>query len=217
MSERPPPSYRGRPGPWGRGDRETLVVRPDGSYLHPDPSRALLDYAPRQGFEWGNREPGAAQLALALLLDATGDREGSLRWHRMFLRRHVAKWTRRKWEMPRDRIKAWFDTETGRPCKVTLRPVLPEPGPRPRWEPPPPTLSRRREFRLTPELDDDLQRLARDMLDHNWQTPNVSELLREVLCALLGHPSADHGRTLRRLGAWHDERRGGRHGKGGGG
>ena len=51
----------------------TLVTRPDGSPLEHAPSPAVWRHSPT-GFEWVSRDPDPAQLALALLLDHTGDR-----------------------------------------------------------------------------------------------------------------------------------------------
>ena len=49
---------------------------------------------------------GPAQLALALLLDATGDAEKALRYYQQFKDEYVALWLDR-WEITRDLIREW--------------------------------------------------------------------------------------------------------------
>lgn len=53
----------------------------------------LANHSPT-GFEWGYTGSGPAQLALALLADATGDDEQALRLHQRFKFAHVALWKR---------------------------------------------------------------------------------------------------------------------------
>jgi hypothetical protein len=61
--------YRGVRTPAGS---DVVRVHADGSASLLRPRHDLCNYGPF-GFEWGRRGPGASQLALALLADATGD------------------------------------------------------------------------------------------------------------------------------------------------
>ena len=71
-------------------DRVT-VTRPAGSPLPLTPSLLLANHSP-DGFGWGYGGSGPAQLALALLLDCTGDADTALRWSMSFKWATVARW-----------------------------------------------------------------------------------------------------------------------------
>ena len=62
-----------------------------GGELDPKQSQELYNHSP-DGFNWGYHGSGPAQLALALMLDATGDKKLSLRWHQSFKTQFVATW-----------------------------------------------------------------------------------------------------------------------------
>lgn len=85
----------------------SLVVTRDGASLSPTPSQKLWNHSP-DGFQWGYGGSGPAQLALALLLDATGDSELSVRQHQHFKREFVARWGE-KWEITTDEINKWLE------------------------------------------------------------------------------------------------------------
>ena len=53
------------------------------------PSLKLFNHSP-DGFQWGYQGSGCAQLALAILLDLTGDKESSVRIHQEFKRHFIA-------------------------------------------------------------------------------------------------------------------------------
>ena len=74
----------------------------------PGPSRKLVDHS--LGFEWSYAGSGPAQLALALLLDATSDKEVALRYYQDFKWDYVAKWTM-DWEITANEINEWIKTK----------------------------------------------------------------------------------------------------------
>ena len=98
-------SYNGVLGNDGAGPQP--VYRND-DLLDPKPSQKLYNHSPN-GFNWGYEGLGPAQLALALLLDATGDRDIALSYYQSFKRNVVAKWERRWYITDRD-IKNWLKT-----------------------------------------------------------------------------------------------------------
>ena len=55
----------------------------DARPFDPHHSQVLYNHSP-DGFEWGYSGSGPAQLALALLLDATGDKIAALKYHQEF-------------------------------------------------------------------------------------------------------------------------------------
>lgn len=89
---------------------EVLVrVEPTGeSYpLHPTASQNLFNHSPT-GFHWGYLGSGPAQLALALLLEATDDEELSLRHYQDFKFIVVAN-LEDNWYLSREGILNWLD------------------------------------------------------------------------------------------------------------
>jgi hypothetical protein len=66
-----------------------------------DPRVDLLLHAP--GFDWGNDGEGAAQLALAMLADHTGE-EVALRLHQYFKKAVIARLPPMRWTLSRDDI-----------------------------------------------------------------------------------------------------------------
>ena len=90
----------------------TLVTTPDGLMLHPARSLELRNHSPT-GFEWGYHGSGPAQLALALLLDATGSEQLSLRLYQHFKAEHVARWGD-EWSLEVGEIGAWISDREGR-------------------------------------------------------------------------------------------------------
>jgi len=65
------------------------------------------------GFAWGYGGGGPAQLALALLLDATGDAELALRHYPIFKRCFVAGW-KSEWRLAATAIRAFRAAQESR-------------------------------------------------------------------------------------------------------
>lgn len=93
----------------GEAPVRRLEIFPDGKWdfttLEPAPSQNLLNHSPT-GFEWGYLGSGPAQIALALLLDATSDKAISLKYHQQFKERFVAGWSS-NWRINADQIVRW--------------------------------------------------------------------------------------------------------------
>lgn len=102
MSAPAPGCYAGR-----RATTGTMVTRPDGTLLELEPSLEVWRYSPA-GFEWGFQGSGPAQLALALLLDHTGDREAAQTHHQRFKTDVVARWRGKEWALEPREIDAWL-------------------------------------------------------------------------------------------------------------
>lgn len=75
--------------------------------LDPGPSQELYNHSP-DGFEWGYEGSGPAQLALALIFDATGSKELALRYHQEFKASFVANWEAR-WQLLARQIRVWVE------------------------------------------------------------------------------------------------------------
>ena len=73
--------------------------------LDPEPSQKLINHSP-DGFQWGYGGSGPSQLALALLLDVTGDSGLSVALHQDFKNNFVATWGE-SWQMEADEILRW--------------------------------------------------------------------------------------------------------------
>ena len=67
--------------------------------LDPAPSQRLFNHSPT-GFAWGYAGSGPAQLALAMLLDFTGDPEVALCWYQEFKEQFIVG-------LPRESLHAW--------------------------------------------------------------------------------------------------------------
>lgn len=83
-----------------------LVVKND-DVLMPGPSQKLYNHSPT-GFSWGYCGSGPAQLALAILLDVTGDEELALRHHQPFKDKYVAGW-KDDWEITSAQVLDWIN------------------------------------------------------------------------------------------------------------
>lgn len=83
--------YRGIKDESGGGKSVFIVEDGDRRKLSPNPSLKLVNHSPT-GFQWGYGGSGPAQLALAILLDVTGDPERSQRFYQNFKREFVANW-----------------------------------------------------------------------------------------------------------------------------
>uniref|UniRef100_A0A6M3L6N7 Uncharacterized protein n=1 Tax=viral metagenome TaxID=1070528 RepID=A0A6M3L6N7_9ZZZZ len=74
--------------------------------LDPKPSLEVNNHSP-DGFNWGFNGSGPAQLALALLLDVSGDPDLSARHHLAFKFAFVAAW-QTSWVLSGDDIRRWL-------------------------------------------------------------------------------------------------------------
>ena len=98
----------------------------EGRPLNPKPSLKLWNHSPT-GFEWGYGGSGPAQLALALLLDASGDKVRSVQLHQKYKAEVVSKWKRgTAWKTTRTDILAWIAAQSAPPPAL---PAEPEPVP----------------------------------------------------------------------------------------
>jgi hypothetical protein len=73
------------------------------------------------GFEWGYLGSGPAQLALALLLDVTGDREAALAHYQTFKREVVARFYRQAWAVTSGEIDEWLRRSAGPSAGLFLK------------------------------------------------------------------------------------------------
>lgn len=78
--------------------------------LSPKRSLRLQDHSP-DGFEWGYGGSGPSQLALAILLDVTGNKNVALRHYHNFKWDVIAQLDTDLWEMPEERIKEWLESQ----------------------------------------------------------------------------------------------------------
>ena len=100
-----PKIYRGYRNP-GAEDVRVLV---DEHVLDPAPSQQLHNHSPA-GFNWGYSGSGPAQLALAILFDATGEAELALTHYQDFKRQFVAQWEG-TWQITEEEIRHWLSLE----------------------------------------------------------------------------------------------------------
>lgn len=93
---------------------------PDGepTALLPDASQKLYNHSP-DGFQWGYGGSGPAQLALALLLDATSVPETALEFYQQFKWDKVARWGE-VWSITKSEILIWLEKQKGRQCLAYL-------------------------------------------------------------------------------------------------
>lgn len=83
-----------------------IKVTKNGQIFSPRSSQKLWNHSP-DGFNWGYGGSGPAQLALALLFDATGDKELAKRHHQRFKSNIVARFEN-EWEYTEEQIKEWI-------------------------------------------------------------------------------------------------------------
>jgi hypothetical protein len=88
------------------------LVTKDDNVLMPGPSQQLYNHS--SDFNWGYGGSGPAQLALALLLDVTGDPDLSVKLHQHFKWQVVAGWGD-SWQITSDEVKKWVATEISKP------------------------------------------------------------------------------------------------------
>jgi len=73
--------------------------------LMADESRAVKDCC--EEFRWGDESEGSRQLAIALLLDVTGEPDTARQWHEFFTEKYVAN-LGRTWTVPELDIALWL-------------------------------------------------------------------------------------------------------------
>jgi hypothetical protein len=132
--KRPPETvYRGERLTDGRGRILGVRVTVNGERLDPRPSQRLWNHSPT-GYEWGYAGSGPAQLALALVLDATGDPAVALRTYQWFKFAAVACWDQ-EWEVTAGRIQEWVEQATREGGQTPEGGHTPEvdPHPTPLW------------------------------------------------------------------------------------
>ena len=71
-----------------------------------EPSLEIADHSP-DGFNWGYDGSGAAQLALGILYEVTGNAELARSYYQMFKWDHVSRWGER-WEMSEREVRRWL-------------------------------------------------------------------------------------------------------------
>ena len=93
---------------------------PDGESvkLSPEPSQRLYNHSP-DGFQWGYTGSGPAQLALALLLDATSSPEMAQSYYQEFKWDKVAAWGD-EWMITRGEILRWLELQKTRQLQAGL-------------------------------------------------------------------------------------------------
>lgn len=81
-------------------------ARRTGHRLRPNRSLWIINHSP-DGFEWGYGGSGPAQLALAILLDVTGDRELAKLLHQPFKWQYVAIAPKDGFSLTEEEVRAW--------------------------------------------------------------------------------------------------------------
>lgn len=105
------------------------VVTRDGRALALGPSLKLWNHSPT-GYEWGYGGSGPAQLALALLLDATGDKVLSVDLHQKFKAKIVSNFPRNgTWDLKRSQIMEWVKGEKQQGAQPAAVDALPPAAP----------------------------------------------------------------------------------------
>ena len=74
------------------------------------PSIKLINHSPT-GFNWGYGGSGPAQLALAILLNFTGDKEKALAHYQDFKWDFVARWSGSDWCITGGQINDWLNKQ----------------------------------------------------------------------------------------------------------
>ena len=119
-----PRTYRGERG--ADGANRVWVETPGDQGDTPDRSSLGVHLEVRAhsapGFAWGYGGSGPAQLALALLVDALGDREMAERHHQGFKRAHVARWGD-QWSMTAEEIQFFVLSQVTR-AEAPARPLF---------------------------------------------------------------------------------------------
>ncbi len=90
------------------GGAKTVFRVEDGriATLQPERSQRVWNHSP-DGFNWGYGGSGPAQLALALLLDVTNNKDLSTHLHQSFKAAFVSTWGE-QWCVTADQIREWI-------------------------------------------------------------------------------------------------------------
>ncbi len=99
------------------GDKNGHTVWREGRVLRHEPSLKVWNHSPT-GFSWGYGGSGPSQLALALLLDVTGDAVLSSRLHQAFRWGFVAQW-QETWTINSTTIREWIAKQEPRRMEAT--------------------------------------------------------------------------------------------------
>lgn len=101
------------------------AVLKDGKRLSPRASLKVRNHSP-DGFSWGYHGSGPAQLALALLLDVTGDARLAEHWYQRFKADRVAGWPQDGgWVTTTESIERWLRSAGQRwPVKLAKEAAL---------------------------------------------------------------------------------------------
>lgn len=86
-----------------------VEVKRDKDILSPKPSQKIRNHSP-DGFNWGYGGSGPAQLALALLLDATGDKKTAEKHYQRFKADYISG-LQDEWTIRRSTILEWLQYE----------------------------------------------------------------------------------------------------------
>jgi hypothetical protein len=100
--------YYGYRNDWGNHVFRREICNGKGASLEeldPSPGQMLYNHSP-DGFEWGYGGSGPAQLALSLLLDATGDKDIALAYYQQFKVRFVVGWGE-SWGINAEQVRNW--------------------------------------------------------------------------------------------------------------
>jgi hypothetical protein len=92
----------------GLAKEMAVVQRNDGSDLDPGPSLKLRNHSP-DGFEWGYGGSGPAQLALAILLDFTGDEALAQTFYQRFKFDRIATAPKAGFKVTGLQIRTWLE------------------------------------------------------------------------------------------------------------
>ena len=93
------------------GDRSTREVYLAGGRLNSSESLVVAAHSP-DGFGWGNDDPGAVQLALAILLRAT-DRDTALAQYEVFAREVIATLPQGDFSLRLASVHEWLAARAG--------------------------------------------------------------------------------------------------------
>lgn len=85
---------------------EIDIMEPQAAYHYSD------------GYEWGYGGSGPAQTALAILLEATGDEQLSLRLYQHFKHQVIAHAPYHGWKIPIEALQQWIDANGNHPLTI---------------------------------------------------------------------------------------------------
>ncbi len=100
LSNPPKNIYEGRRG-------KKIQVLLNNKKFSPKPSQKIYNHSP-DGFEWSYEGSGCAQLALAVLLEETGDPALSVKLHQQFKREVIAKAPEKGWAFASQFVQNWL-------------------------------------------------------------------------------------------------------------